>query len=137
MGTGAVGRILLPTGLGRADSLRSREAAGDNAQPMGGRGHAGEFNQFRSAGAALQRLLSLTPPRKGGPTESTTRFLTNLSHAAQNWTEANLMPERRASKLCMFDLEFLSNIGNGPSHRRKIAHDVLQNSGCMLRQADD
>ncbi len=33
----------LPMGLGRADSLRGREAVGDNAQPMGGWAKRGHF----------------------------------------------------------------------------------------------
>ena len=33
----------LPMGLGRADSLRGREAIGDNAQPMGGWAMRGHF----------------------------------------------------------------------------------------------
>ena len=41
--TGAIGRELLPMGLGRADSLRGREAIGDNAQPMGGWAMRGHF----------------------------------------------------------------------------------------------
>lgn len=32
---GTVGREPLPMGLGRADSLRGKEAVGDNAQPVG------------------------------------------------------------------------------------------------------
>ncbi|GDY38883.1 hypothetical protein ACINB_47750 [Acidovorax sp. NB1] len=35
-GLGAVGRKLLPMGLGRAGTLRGWHVVGDNAQPMGG-----------------------------------------------------------------------------------------------------
>lgn len=40
----------LPMGLGRADSLRGREAVEDNAQPMGGLAKQGHFKsaQLRS-----------------------------------------------------------------------------------------
>ena len=54
--TGAIGRELLPMGLGRADSLRGREAVGDNAQLMGGwakRGHFKSAQLSRGCFAAI------------------------------------------------------------------------------------
>ena len=61
--TGAIGRELLPMGLGRADSLRGREAVEDNAQPMGGLAMRGHFKsaRIRSAGAACSASGSSLP----------------------------------------------------------------------------
>jgi hypothetical protein len=53
---GAVGRKFLPMGLGRADSLRGEDVAGDDAQPMGGwamRGHFKSAQISRGCFAAL------------------------------------------------------------------------------------
>lgn len=53
---GAVGRELLPMGLGRADTLRGFHVVGDNAQPLGGRSM--RWRRFiADCWAALQRLL--------------------------------------------------------------------------------
>jgi len=52
----------LPMGLGRADSLRGREAVGDNAQPMGGwakRGH------FKSAQISRGCFATIADDREG------------------------------------------------------------------------
>jgi len=59
---GAGGRGLLPMGLGRADSLRGREAVGDNAQPLGGWAMRRHFKSAQiirgDLKSALQRLLT-------------------------------------------------------------------------------
>lgn len=59
---GAVGRRLLLTGLGRADSLRGREVVGDNAQPMGGLAIQGHFKsaQISRGCIAAVAILHLT-----------------------------------------------------------------------------
>lgn len=55
----------LPMGLGRADSLRGREAVGDNAQPLGGWAMRGHFKSTQIsrgciAAIAVIRFLSLS-----------------------------------------------------------------------------
>ena len=60
---GAVARKLLLMGPGRVESLRSGEAVGNDAQPMGGwamRGHFKPVQLHRSnLKSALQRIRSL------------------------------------------------------------------------------
>ncbi len=48
----------LPMGLGRADSLRGREAVGDNAQPMGGWAKRGDFKSAQISRGCFAGLLS-------------------------------------------------------------------------------
>jgi len=55
---GAVGRELLPMGLGRTDSLRGKEVAGGNAQPMSGRGMRGHFRSVHICKGYLARSSS-------------------------------------------------------------------------------
>ena len=55
---GAISRELLPMGLGRADSLRGKEVAGGNAQPMSGRGMRGHFRSVHLCKSYLARSSS-------------------------------------------------------------------------------
>lgn len=48
----------LPMGLGRADSLRGKEVAGGNAQPMSGRGMRGHFRSVHICKGYLARSSS-------------------------------------------------------------------------------
>lgn len=93
---------------------------------------------IRHEKAALQRLLPLTPPRKGGPTESTSGFFDQ-------------------PVACRFELDkrkiYAGTVGFEALHARqgifiqprqrprpgriRPHHDVLQSSECMQRQADD
>lgn len=57
-------------GLGRADSLRGREAVGDNAQPMGGwamRGHFKSAQISRGCFAAKAVGYSQAPQDRARP----------------------------------------------------------------------
>ena len=79
----------LPMGLGRADSLRGREAVGDNAQPMGGwakRGHFKSAQINRGCFAALctarsyGQLASLNAP------EAVIALVDRKEAVPLNWT---------------------------------------------------
>lgn len=48
----------LPMGLGRTDSLRGKEVAGGNAQPMSGRGMRGHFRSVHICKGYLARSSS-------------------------------------------------------------------------------
>ena len=48
----------LPMGLGRADSLRGREAVGDNAQPMGGLAKQGHFKSAQISRGCIAAIAA-------------------------------------------------------------------------------